>query len=444
MKDCVVVLLVLAGWTSNLYSAFPDSSALSLADALQMAEKHNFDARLAETDVELSQADMNKTNSLFLPQITLSETYVTTNDPLNVFGIKLKQEIVSAADFNPDLLNDPKNIKNFSTKIDIQQPLVNIDGIYGRSSAALALKAAKAKQKRITAYIQYEVKKQYYMLVLAKASYAVIEKSLSAVKEYRDQAKNYYEQGLIHRSDLLMAEVQLLDMESKKIEAANQIKDASDRLHLLTGLTSATTLTPSDSLTIPQSEASFPNIESANEKRSDMKAMRFGISAIEKIHTMNLLRIAPSVNAFGSYEMNEDKIFGSKGKNWMVGIVLKWELFKGWDHFGDIQKSSAQLRSAKIGYEKAKQNNQNEMQSAVRNLNVMRKKTELTGESVKQAEESLRIMTDRYSKGLEKTSDQLMSEAMYSNARLGHLQALFAYHVNLFTLQLLFEDNSEK
>lgn len=443
MKYIPSVLVMTLLLSTRLHAIPFAIGELSLSDALKKADEQNFDIRLMETEVQISRADLNRTYSLFLPQITLSETYVATNDPLNVFGIKLKQELVTASDFNPLLLNDPKTIKNFTTKVEIQQPLLNLDGFFGRGAAAAGHKATEEKRKRTIEYIHFEVKKTYYQLVLAKASLKVIDQSVTAIKAFRDQAKNYYDQGMIHRSDLLMAEVQLLDVESKKIEAANQLNDASERLHFLMGVRESSEIIPSDTLQLSASESTYSNIPVASDNRSDMRAMRYGISAMEKMHSTNLFKLAPTLNAFGSYELNEKNLFGTKGKNWMAGIMLKWEIFKGWDNIGSIQKSAAQLRNAKINYDKARQNNFIEMDAALRNLTVMRKKTEISNQSVQQAEESMRIIADRYAKGMEKTSDLLMAEATYSKARLNYLQALFGYNINLFLLDLLFEQKTE-
>lgn len=437
MNYYLTIFLIFIGLNTG-YAGSSDDGTLSLAEALKRADEQNFDIRLSESEVEISRADHNRTYSLFLPQITLSETFVTTNDPLNVFGLKLKQEIVAASDFNPALLNDPKRIRNYTTKIEVQQPLINLDGFFGRSAASAGLKAAQEKRNRTIEYIHFEVKRNYYQLVLANASLKVIDQSLKAVGSFRDQAKHYFEQGLIHRSDLLMAEVQVLDVESKKLEAENMLKDASDRLQFLMGIHGTADIVPADTLTLSVDAEVFPDKIVSIDNRSDIKAMRYGISATEKIHAMNLWKLAPTLNAFGSYETNENKIFGTHGKNWMAGIMLKWEIFKGWDHFGGIQKSAAQLRHIKTDYDKTRQKSMTEIESAARNLAVMRKKTELTQEAVQQAEESLRIITDRYAKGLEKTSDLLMAETTYSKARLNYLQTLYGYNENLFMLQLLY------
>ena len=79
---------------------------------------------MTRAEVDAMQGDKNKSLAVFLPQITLSETFVRTDDPLNSFGFKLKQRSVTAMDFNPALLNNPDPINNWSTQISILQPYI--------------------------------------------------------------------------------------------------------------------------------------------------------------------------------------------------------------------------------------------------------------------------------------------------------------------------------
>ena len=75
--------------------------SLSLQEATEIALEQNFAIEQAEYDIDKTRAQYRQTNALFLPQISFDYNAVSTNDPLNVFGFKLKQEIVTQQDFNP-------------------------------------------------------------------------------------------------------------------------------------------------------------------------------------------------------------------------------------------------------------------------------------------------------------------------------------------------------
>ncbi|HED08201.1 MAG TPA: hypothetical protein ENI57_08815, partial [Ignavibacteria bacterium] len=155
---------------------------LSLNDALNLANKKNFELRLARAEIDKMSADKNKSLSVFMPQVTLSETFIKTDDPISVFGFKLKQKIISPADFNPVLLNNPNNTSNYNTRIVVKQPLINFDGFFGRAAAAEGLSAVKYKKTRTEKYVQFLVKTNYYLLGLQNKSLQVIKKDLQTAK----------------------------------------------------------------------------------------------------------------------------------------------------------------------------------------------------------------------------------------------------------------------
>lgn len=414
---------------------------LSLEEALQRAKSNNFDLLNARYETDYARGEKNKTYSVFLPQITLSEMAVTTTDPLNVFGFKLKQEIVAPSDFDPARLNDPKRIDHFTTKIEFKQPLINPDGWWGKRAAHCALNAMEQKETRTGFYVDFAVKTKYYELVLARQSLSVIDKSLDAARANRDQAKNYFDQGMITQSDFLFAEVRLLELETKKNEVENSIKNANSALKLLLGLETEEEIIPTDSLESPKSFSFLKSIESINSNRSDMRAIESGMTASKHVLRMQQFKFLPSLNAFGSYEWNDRKLLGNGGKNWMIGAVLTWDIFTGFDQVGEIQKAKAKYQSAKNTYQQTRLKNKNELETALRNLETAKKNITLTSRAVQQTSENFRILTDRYSKGMEKTTDLLNAEAMMANARLDYLSALYFYTITIFTLELMSEEN---
>jgi hypothetical protein len=48
----------------------------------------------------------------------------------------LNQATITASDFNPEILNNPDRTTNFATKIEVLQPIINVDGLYGRQARA--------------------------------------------------------------------------------------------------------------------------------------------------------------------------------------------------------------------------------------------------------------------------------------------------------------------
>ena len=123
--------LILMGLHVHAQETLP----ISKQEALAKVQENNMSLKISEEDYNQALADFRQTNAVFLPNITASHTGMATTNPLMAFGSKLNQEILTPADFDPALLNDPSQIENYTTKFEIQQPLINMDGIYQRKAA---------------------------------------------------------------------------------------------------------------------------------------------------------------------------------------------------------------------------------------------------------------------------------------------------------------------
>lgn len=432
----IYVLLV-----SLVFPVFSNAQSrqLSLSEALGLADENNLNAKSAEARMEAAKAQYRMTNSVFLPGVTASHTGVSTNDPLSSFGFKLKQEIVTMDDFNPDRLNDPGSMENFQTKVELQQPLLNLDGIYARKAAKNQYEALSYQTNRVKQNIQFEVKKSYYMLELAESSVKVLGKSVAVAKEALRLTENNAEQGFAKQADVLEASVRLNERENQLLEAKNQLQSANDYLGHLLGLSPNELVETTDSLIQPPVQVYIDNSSQNLEGRSDFMAYQKQIEASENMVRSSKMKFIPRVNAFGAVEWNDDSFLGTQASNYMVGASLSWSLFNGYKNAGAIQHANAQLDEARINYQDYLSQSQIQMKQAMRNMELNFSRIKSSQLAKEQSEESLRIRTDRFKQGLEKTADLLMSEALTSQKELQYFQSIYNYKQSVFELELLLE-----
>src|SRR5690554_8199865 len=100
---------------------------LELQRAIEQMKENNTQLKVQQHEIDFSNAELSGTLSGFLPKVSVSHTGFYTNDPLNSFGFKLQQRVVTQADFNPVLLNNPDEMYHFNTKFSVQQPILNFD-----------------------------------------------------------------------------------------------------------------------------------------------------------------------------------------------------------------------------------------------------------------------------------------------------------------------------
>lgn len=183
---------------------------------------------------------------------------------------------------------------------------------------------------------------------------------------------------------------------------------------------------------------SLNEIESSLPKnRTDIQAMELATKAYKKAHQADNMAFLPRLNAFGSYELYDDKMFQADAKGYLIGAQLSWNILDGSKRIGKSQKSKAEYDKAELHYRQYISKSQMELEKAQRMFSDVENKLKLTKLAMQQSEESLRIRTNRFAQGLEKATELLQSETLYSQKQLEYLQTVYEYNYTLAYLQFL-------
>ena len=396
----------------------------------------NASVNIAVQEFKQAKAEYRQTNAVFLPTVTATHTAFSTTNPLMAFGSKLNQEVLTANDFNPDLLNNPQHIENFVTKIDVQQPILNFDGMLKRKAAKSKMQSMELQQQRTSERQILDVEKAYMQLQLAYKLLDVLDKAQKTANANLKLAENSFKQGFLQKADVLNVQVRVAEVNNQIQSAKSNVQNASDYLAFLMNDTDGELVyMPTDSLTVNSVQG---NSEVAiNENRSDIKAMQLASTAFEFMNKADKMSFLPRLNAFGSYELYDDKIFTGSANGYLFGAQLSWDLFQGSKRIGQLQKSSAESEKSKLQYDQYVSQSTMELKRAKRMLEDAENKLNLSQISIEQSGESLRLRSNRYREGLEKTSDLLLSETQYAQKQLEYYQTVFEYNYALAYLQFL-------
>lgn len=431
----LMLLFLLPGF---LLQAQEKQQHLAMNEAVAAAVANNTAVKMANVDEQVAKAKYKQTDAIYLPQAGISYTAFSTNNPLNAFGFKLQQKSISAADFNPALLNHPSATPDFMTKLDVQQPLLNLDMYYQRKGAAKQIEMYQLATARTKDYLAFETQKAYLQLQMLYDADKVLKEALATAKAAYKTTQDYFKQGLIQKSDMLNAEVHVMNIETQLKNSQSNIQDASDMLSLLMGKPNGIVYTV-DSLS--KNDVVTDNLQ-VNASRADFKAMQKGIEAYDYMITASKKSMLPRVNAFGSWQLNDSRMLGFGANAWLLGVQLSWNVFNGNRTKNVISQQSA---------EKEKLVHQLQQQQDEAALQVNHAKRQLSDASfamkqqqlaVEQSSEALRVLENRFTQGLVKTTDVLMAQTQLSQQQLGYVQAVFNYNTALAYLQFLTQSSN--
>jgi len=428
------ILLATSILSLNVWSQ--DTIPLSKTDLHSKVLENNLQIKIAEKNYQAAKADYNQSNSIYLPNVTASHTgYITTN-PLMAFGSKLNQEVLTAADFNPALLNDPKRIQNFATKIEVQQPLINFDGFYGRQAAKAKMEAYDLQTTRTKEYLELEINKAYMQLQLAYKAVKVLQKAENTTNANLKLVENYFKNGMLQKPDLLNVQVRVNEIVNQLQYAKSNVQNASDYLaFLLNEENTAKIYKPTEEL--ENSILPYSVETKISEERKDIQAMKKSADAYQKMFQSSKLGLLPRLNAFGSYEMYDKNIIGMRANGYLVGAQLSWNVFDGLKTITKTEKAKAEFQKAEVETEQYTKQSQLELNKTNRQLKDAENKVNLSKLAHEQSQEAFRIRENRFKQGLEKTTDLLLSETQMAQKELEYLQAVFEYNFTKSYLQFL-------
>lgn len=418
----------------SIISAQDSTKYISLTEAINATLNNNKAIQLAKLDESIATCNYKQTDAIYLPQVGISYTAMSTNNPLNAFGFKLQQKNITQNDFNPDLLNHPSGTPDFTTKLELQQPLINMDMLYQRKAASKQTALYQYKTQRTKEYLTFEVQKAYLQLQLAYDAVRVLEDALQTTKSVYTFTDNHFQQGLIQKSDVLNAQVRVTTVETNLAKANSNIRNASDYLSLLMGQPDGVVYKVDNTL---QTDTQANTATKIADSRSDFLAMQKAIEASDLMIKSNKMSYLPKLNAFGSYQLNDSRMLGFGANAYIVGLQVSWDIFKGNKTKNTIATQTLERNKLTEQLAQQKDQSQLELNKAYRDLSDAQFEMKQQKAAIEQSTESLQILQNRYQQGLVNTTDVLMAATQLSQQKFALVQAVYNSNVTKAYIQLL-------
>ena len=414
------------------------SRHLGLQEAISASASNNNAMKLSALDVDIAWSKFRQADAVFLPQANFSYTAVTTNNPLNAFGLKMQQRSITESDFNPDHLNNPSATPDFSAKFELQQPLLNVDMLYKRKGAGKQVEMYQFLSERTKEYLSFETEKAYLQLQLAYDEIKVLNDALATSKAVYKTSRDYYNEGLIQKSDLLNAELHVMNIETQVKSSQSGIQDASDMLSILMGRPTGSVYTVDP---IVVNTAVIGDKLDLSGDRSDFRALQKGMESYDMMIKSTKMSYLPRLNAFASWQLNDNSMLGFDANAYFAGIQLSWNIFNANRTKNSISQQRLEKEKLATQLDQQKREAQLQVNHARRQLYdaaFVMKQQKL---AVEQASEALRVLQNRYTQGLVKTTDVLMAQTQLSQQKIGYVHAVFKYNLAAASLHFLSDSN---
>lgn len=433
----LAVAWLLLGAASAQQEAQP---SLTLQQAVNIALEKNPLRKAELADTKVASASVRAARSFLMPHVSFSETATRGDDPVYVFGSKLRQQRFAQADFTLNRLNTPLPFGNFATRFGGTWNLFDSFATWhGVNQAKQMNEAAGHQLDRTDQEIVFRVVSSYYDVLLAAKELDVAEQSAKTARSIMERGQARFDSGLTVESDLLTAKVRMAARLQEVIRARNTLEVARALLNTAMGM-------PVDSpfqFTGGLAERTFsiPAVQDVEKQaltnRPDLKRIASEEAAQRQSVSVAKSSFGPRVNAFAGWEMdNPTFVAGGGGNNWLGGIEVQFDIFQGGAKRAELSRQRALEEKVVAMKQAASDAVRLEVRRAYYETDSSRQQIEVARAAIAQAQESLRINQDRYDSGLTTITDLLGAEDAARRSQTDYWEVVYHFQTSYASLEL--------
>lgn len=413
--------------------------ALTLRDAVAQAMTRHPSVEAAAARLKAADLRIAAAKSGYLPRLAYQESFQAGNNPVFVFSSKLTQRQFAQADFAIDRLVHPDATTNFQSLVTADQMIWDAGRTKTAASQAGAARQMSAEEKRNTEQMVIAgVARAYHGVTVAEEALEVAGRAVQSAEADLKRVENVRAAGMTTDADVLAVKVHLAAAREMQIQRKYDVSVARAALNEAIGLPLDTQVTLTSKLeAAPRSNSTAKEFEDqASVARTEVRMTRIAQEMAGLQARQAKQQLFPQVGLRGSFEADRKEFYRKGGANWFVGATFRWDFFDGKRSFREMDVARANLEAAKADQRRAENSVRLQARKAWADSQAAAERLNVTSTAEAQAEETLRIIRNRYESGLTTVTELLRAETALTEARMRHLAAAYDQRVSRVQLEM--------
>jgi len=390
-------------------------SAVSMNEAVALALANNHLLKGAALEKSAADAGVAAGQARYLPRVVLEEGAAYTNSPTRAFMMRLDEgRFTLAGD-----LNNPDNTGDFRTSLSVEQPLFDLRIADGLTMARIDRERAGMTLQQRREEIAFRTVTAYLAVQRAEAQLRLATAALDDAREHQRLALVRSGAGVGLRSDELRARTFVAEMEQQLISAGNALEIARLRLARTVGLTAGERLDIKGEFRAPGQQRTRDDLVAGGlAGRPDLQGMAKGVEQASISVDAAGHAYWPTVHAMAGYQMNDRDIpFGNDNDSWIVGAIMRWNLFDGGLRSSDREKAAAMKSAAEEYLREQRDEASLQIVESYLHREEIGKRLEVARHAQVEAEEGVRLVKRRYENSISLLVELLDAQTTLNRAR---------------------------
>jgi outer membrane protein TolC len=386
---------------------------LRIEDAVHLALTRNERARIADSQVIVAEAGVERARAGFLPVLSVSANE-TLREETSRDGVVTTPGSAGTA------------------TVTFTQPLINLSvwPLYGQARQLLDAQRASSQDDKRT--LGYDAARAFLGVLQSDAVVKAADRRLDAAKANLANTQARAQAGLTSSNDVTRAEIDLASAEREVQLDRGTVENLTISLAFVLNAQIGGPLAAPKELLVT-AEKALPGTEElvrgALGRRPDVVSERHTLQAAHDFATEPLLRLAPTLSVSGQASATT---FSSSGKTYdeLATFKLSWTLYDASVRYADRHSRDAQAVIAQLNLEALERNVGAQVRSAVALLASSQSALKVAEDAMNASRLSLDETAILYKQGLAKalelvdaTDQRFIAEVNYAAAQYSLVQA---------------------
>ena len=405
-----------------------EAQPLTLEEAARLALTSHPSIDAASAGAREAAAGVQVARAGFLPRLAWSGSYTRSNNPVYAFGTLLTQQRFAEDNFAIDRLNNPAAVQNFQSVLSIEQTVFDANRTKHAVRAARVQEEMSAEDRRARELdVLMGVATTYFGVVVSAERTRVAAQAVTSADADLRRAQAMFDSGQTTNADVLAVQVHRASAVQERIRAVNDFEVARAALNDALGIGLDELREPVTPLraALPPTDTLEAYVSLAAGLRPDARQAVLGVDLAAEQTGQARTALWPTVVVQGIVEADGARFADQGGRNWLAGVAMHWELWKGAENRARVTAATYGEEEADAGRRQVQSATALHVRQAWFAFRSAHERLDVAQTTVAQAEEGLRIVRNRYESGLEAVTELLRSETALIHARYGRLAALF-------------------
>lgn len=426
---------------------------LNIDKAVEIGIKNNIQILQAQKENEKLISDLIKARSQLLPQVSINSIYTYTANPAVIkFGAPTKY-IGYPDPNNPNqfiIYPDPNSIvyseipfrpsNSYNLQLTIRQSIFS----WFREINAIKLAEQQLKiQSDIISLNQHrlanQIKSFYLDILFFKETFIIYEKTLQDLELVYNTTKKRFENGLASDIELMQAKVNYENARFNYENAKKTYIDLLNNLKTILNIPSNEEIVIEDNIDIVKIDTNIVIDETKIKRRKDLLVLEEQMKNLQRLAEIQNSLNKP--NIFGQIQyvasIPSPSLENKLGGTWTFSIIFNWNVFDGFSNSAEVRKINEQINELKFIYDFQVQSSQNQLKSAIENLNISRANLERTKENAQLSEKLLNSAKAQFENGLISNLQFFEIQRSYIASQISYKQALKDHYKAILDLDLI-------